>query len=95
MEDKRRLRANLTHVYKYLKEGFEEDGASLFSVVPSARPRGNEHKLEHRRFPLNIRKHYFTVRVTEHWNKLPRDNMESPSLKIFKSCLCVLVGKWL
>ena len=49
---------NLTDVNKYLKEGCREDGVRLFSVVPTGRERGNGHKLEHRKFLLNIRKHW-------------------------------------
>lgn len=58
-----------------------------FSVVPSDRIRGNRHKLKHRAFPLNIWKHSFTVRVTDHWHSLPGEAMESPFPKIFKSYL--------
>ena len=48
--EKRRLRGDVINVYKYLKGGCRgEDGARLFSVVPSDRPRGSEHRLKHRK----------------------------------------------
>ncbi|KFV77672.1 hypothetical protein N308_06996, partial [Struthio camelus australis] len=55
----------------------------------------NGPKLNHREFHLNLRKNFFTVRVTEHWTRLPREVVESPLLEIFKTCLDVILGNLL
>jgi len=34
-----------------------------------------------------MRKNFFPLRVMEHWNRLPREVVESPSLEIFKTRL--------
>ena len=56
-------------------------------MVPSDRTRDNRHKPEHRKFHKNMRKNFFTVRVAEHWNRLPGEVVESPSLETFKTYL--------
>ncbi|GAB0208737.1 hypothetical protein GRJ2_003339400 [Grus japonensis] len=84
--EKRRLRGDLLNAVKSMgPDSFQ------WRPVTGQEAMGKRHKLEHRKFHLNMRKNFFTLRVTEHWTRLPRELVESPSLEIFKTHLDMIL----
>ena len=65
------------------------DEAGLLSVVCSGRTRSSGLKLEHGKSHTNMQKKFFMVRMTEHWNRLPREVVEYLYMEIFKTWLDV------
>ncbi|KFQ39903.1 hypothetical protein N332_01994, partial [Mesitornis unicolor] len=41
-------------------------------------------KLKKAKFRLDTRKKFFSMRVVDHWNRLPIEAVQAPSLEIFK-----------
>ena len=57
--------------------------------------RGNGFKLRQERFRLDSRGKFFTQREVTHWNRLPKEAVDAPSLEAFKARLDVALGSLL
>jgi len=53
---------------------------------------GKWFQTKRRRFRLDIRKKFFTVRVVRHWNRFPREVVDALSLEVFKARLDGALG---
>jgi len=85
--ERRRHQGDLRAAFQYRKGAYRKDGEGLFTRVCSDRTRGNGFKLKEDKFRLDIRKKFFTMRVVRHWNRLPRESVDAPSLEVLKARL--------
>ncbi|KAK4821773.1 hypothetical protein QYF61_000834 [Mycteria americana] len=76
--EKRRLRGDLIALYSYLKGGCREQVIGQEETASRCARGGLD------------RKNFFTERVIKHWNSLPMEVVESPSLELFKRRLDVV-----
>ena len=88
--EKRGLWGDLIVAFQYLKGAYEQE--EEFTRVDTDRTRGNGLKLRQGRLRLDIRRMFFTQRVVMHWNRLPKEVVDAPSLEAFKARLDVALG---
>lgn len=67
----------------------------LFPVVPSDRTRGCGHKRKADSSFWVSGNCFFIGKMTNYWHRLPREVLESPSLKILSSQLDTVLASWL
>ncbi|KFW03449.1 hypothetical protein N327_00891, partial [Fulmarus glacialis] len=79
--EKRMLWGDFIVAFQYLIGACKKDGDRLFSRACCDRTRGNGFKLKEGIFTPDIRKKFFMVRVVKHWNRLPREVVDAPSLE--------------
>ena len=78
--------------FQYLKGAYKQEGSQLFERVNNSRTRGNGFKLRERRFRLDVRGKFFTMRVVRCRHRLPREAVDAPSLEVFKATLDSALG---
>ncbi|GAB0185726.1 triadin [Grus japonensis] len=90
--EKRRLREDLIASFQCLKGAYRKAGEGVFTRACSDRTRSNSFKLKEGIFSLDTRKKFLTMRVVRHWNRLPREVVDAPSLEVFKARLDGALG---
>ena len=91
----RRLWGDLIAAFQYLKGAYKQEGEWLFTRVDSDRTRGNGFNHSQAISVLIVsyfRRKFFTQRVVTHWNRLPEEAVDAPSLEAFKATLDVALG---
>ena len=82
----RRFRGDLIQTYKIAKNLYDKETVdSLFKFKENDRLRGHKYKITKYYYNKVQFKHFFTNRVTNHWNSLPSHIVEANSLNIFKN----------
>ena len=82
--EKRRLRGDLTAAFQYLKGAYKKDEDKLLAGPVALQQGIIFFKLKEGRFRLDITKKFFAMRVAKHWNRLPREVVDAPSLETFE-----------
>jgi len=90
--EKRRLQGDRSATFRYLKRTYKQEGEQLFMRVDSDRTRGDGFKLRQWRFRLDVRRKFYTQRVVTHWNRLPNQVVDAPSLEAIKKRLDVALS---
>ena len=81
----RRLRGDLIETYKVTHNLYNRDPESYFKMNRDTRTRGHKYKNLKQSARLEVRKHYFGLRIVDIWNNLPDAVVEAPSINAFEN----------
>ena len=87
----RSIRGDMIETYKILSGNYNLFGEEFLNTwegsINREGNRGNSKKLYTKRSRLDLRKHYFTNRITKPWNSLPNEVVQAETTNAFKNKL--------
>ena len=84
--ESRRRRYDLIETFKIMKDIYKTDKNKMFRMKMN-QTRGHEFKIFKNHTRLNTRKYFFTQRVINDWNKLPKIATEAENVNQFKNAI--------
>lgn len=78
--------------FQYLTGAYEEEKTDFFAQSDNYRTRENSLELKKRRFILDVRNKFFTQMMVRPRNRLHREAVDTPSLKVFNDRLDKTLG---
>ena len=85
--ERRFVRGDMIELYKMFSGSDYMDVGTFFTLETENRTRGHEKKIRKQSCRLDLRKYFFSHRVVDFWNALPREVVSSSSLNVFKKRL--------
>ena len=82
-----RYRADMIMTYNILHNNINLDPNEFFQLRSSSITRGHDYKLFKPHAQRLVRSNNFSVRVIDHWNNLPPNIVNAPSVNLFKNNL--------
>ena len=83
----RRVRADIIEVYTIIHGLLTVDFNSFFEFCHHDRTRGHSLKLQKNRVITDLRRHFFSERIVNIWNRLDEDVVSAPSINSLKNKL--------
>ena len=80
----RRERGDLIQTYRIMNQIDQINPDKMFQKATYTSTRGHQQKLAKTRPNLDIRKHFYSQRVVDKWNKLSDSATKAPTLLSFK-----------
>ena len=83
----RRIRTDIIQIYKIFSGIDDVNYDKFFDLSSTSVTRGHKYKVVKKRCNTNLRKHFFSYRNVDIWNKLPAYIIESDTIETFKTRL--------
>ena len=92
--EEQKVRGNLIETFMLLKGRHKLDFRIFFKLSMDSKVRGHIHKIVKNSFRLDVRINFFSNRVVDAWNELPRIGVDAETVIFFTTRLNNFNASW-